>query len=240
MHKLNPSAWLKTKRGRRGTAVAATAAVGALLLIGGAASTSSLFSDTHSGVISGGIGNVHITTSGGTGADSTNLSFGNNMQPGVPQTVTETYQNVGSGDEDVWLTFPNETALSALNSLGSYGEVHITANGNAVFDSANLKDTAASCGAFSPSGCWPLLKQYKLGTIKPGHKGSFSFTFNYAAKLSTNPPAGSSIAWNGYPIPQGLWSRTNTQGQTYINASDGTGTGLPYALVATQVGQSPA
>lgn len=110
-----------------------------------------------------------------------------------------------------------------------------------VFDSANLNDHANSCGPFTQGqtsqgpGCWPLLKEYKVASNVPtGRSGSVSFTFNYASKLKTQSPAGTPpTAWNIYPYGNG-------NDQYTVNAADGNGAGLPYEIVATQVGQSPS
>ena len=128
--------------------------------------------------------------------------------------------------------FNNPTALSALNNLGTYGEVHITANGGSeVFGSANLNDRYA-CGAPSNPGVATVCavpKAIKVASsVNPNETGSWAFTFNYAAKLSGQTPAGGGV-WNSYPVT----------GQTTTNAADGTGAGLPYQIVATQVGQTP-
>ncbi|MHB8564370.1 MAG: hypothetical protein ACYDDA_10605, partial [Acidiferrobacteraceae bacterium] len=87
------------------------------------------------------------------------------------------------------MAFPNATALSALNNLGSYGEVHISysgpgeVNSGDIFDSANLDDNPAGCGSFSPSGCWPLLSQYKIATnLASGASGTITFSFSYPSK----------------------------------------------------------
>ena len=135
--------------------------------------------------------------------------------------------------------FPNLTALSALNNLGSYGTVHLSSSGTGavgdVFDSANLNDNSVTCpvGSFSvqyPTPCEPLPKQLLIATnVGPGDTGSFSFSFNYASKLSTQAPVGSTAYWNTYPV----------SGQTTTNPSDGTGAGLPYQIVATQPGVTP-
>lgn len=207
--------------------------------LAGAAASGAWFSDTQSGVISGTIGSIQITTSGGIGTNSANFAF-SNMLPGVPQTVTVYYQNTGANNEDVWIKFPNVTALSALNNLGTYGEVHLSANGTDLFDSANLNDRVATCGPLSPSGCWPLASEYLVASnVGPTGSGSVSFTFNYAGKMSTQPSAGTTTYWNVYPVPAGLYSSSNPNGQTYVNASDSSGNGLPYEIVAVQPGQTP-
>ncbi|MBW4061900.1 hypothetical protein HJC99_05000 [Candidatus Saccharibacteria bacterium] len=135
--------------------------------------------------------------------------------------MTTSWTNTGLNKEDVFVVFSNPDALHALNNLGTYGEVHIVGNNGPVFDSANLNDNSASCVTFSPSGCWPVAKSYKIGTnITPGGTGSWTFTFGYASKLSTQSAAGGGD-WNSYP----LGGPTNS--------------GLPYQLVAVQPGQTP-
>ena len=206
--------WATTLVAMAGLVVAATGATGAY------------FTDTHQGTISGNIGSIKVTPSGGSGADNMDFAF-SNMLPGEPQTATVHFQNTGANSEDVWLVFNNATALSALNNLGTYGEVHVS-NGNALFDSANLNDNSGSCGAFSPAGCWPLPSQIKVASnLGPTASGHASFTFDYAGKLKN--PAAEGAPFNIYPIP----------GQFTVNAADGTGAGLPYEIVATQVGQTP-
>src|SRR5665213_1713003 len=96
-------------------------------LLGGTAlvasgQTGAYFSDSHAGAITGSIGSIAITP------DTNSLVF-YNLLPGTSQTVTEHYQNTGSSPQDVWLTFDNPTALSALNNLGRYGSVVISSGG---------------------------------------------------------------------------------------------------------------
>lgn len=191
--------------------------------------TGAFFSDSHSGRITGSLGSIRITPSGGAGPEGTNFAF-SNLLPGEPQTARLVYENTGTSNEDVWVVFNNETALSALNNLGTYGEVHLGANGSEVFGSANLNDNETTCGPFSPSGCWPLQKQYKVASnVSHGGSGYITFTFGYAGKLKTQPPEGTTAVFNQYPVP----------GQFKTNAADGSGNGLPYQIVATQVGQTP-
>lgn len=210
-------------------AVALVASVG---LLGGVAfvaagTTGAYFSDTNQGAITGTIGSIRVDTSGGSGADHANFSFAN-MLPGEAQTATVSYENNGANNEDVWIVFNNPTALSALNNLGTYGEVHLKGNDIALFDSANLNDRASTCGAFDPAGCWPLGKQYKVASnVAPGGSGNVSFSFNYAGKLKTQPDAGTTAVFNQYPVDD----QQNPNGDP--------GNGLPYQIVATQVGVTP-
>ena len=205
-----------------GTTLAALAAV----VVVATGMTGAYFSDTHQGDITGNLGSIKVTPSGGTGSDGTNFSF-TNMLPGEPQTATIQFQNTGLNAEDVWLVFNNATALSAFNNLGTYGEVHVVTD-HELFGSKNLNDRSSTCGAFSPSGCWPLPSQIKIGSdIAPGAGSFVKFTFNYASKLKD--PAAEGAPFNAYPV----------SGQNTVNAADGTGSGLPYQIVATQVGQTP-
>jgi hypothetical protein len=209
----------------KGAAIAVSVALlgGTAWLAAGA--TGAYFSDTHGGTISGTVGSVRVTPYGGSGANGTDLAF-SNLLPGVPQTVTENYQNTGADAEDVYIVFNNATALSSLNNLGTYGEAHLSANGTPLFDSANLNDRVSTCGPLSPSGCWPLAGQYLIASNLPsGATGTVSFTFNYASKLTSQGPG----VWNSYPVA----------GQNTVKAADGSGSGLPYQIVATQVGVTP-
>jgi len=230
----------------RGVALVATVA-----LLGGAAfvasgATGAYFSDTQPGTITGTIGCIHVTASGGTpsgqGTSGQNLAF-TNLLPGADQSVTVNYQNTcPTNVEDVWITFPNATALSALNNLGRYGTIHVSSSGAGavgdVFDSANLNDRVATCGPLSPTGCWPLPSQLKVAiNLGPTASGAVTFSFMYASALTTQPAPGTGV-WNSFPVPGGPYP-TNPNGQTTINGSDGTGNGLPYAVVATQPGIAP-
>jgi predicted ribosomally synthesized peptide with SipW-like signal peptide len=214
---------------KRGVALVASVA-----LLGGAAwlaagSTGAYFSDTKTGSVSGNIGSIHVTTWGGGGTSGNDLTF-TNMLPGALQTVTINYTNTGANAQDLYIVFPNATALSALNDLGHYGEAHLSANGTALFDSSNLSDHTDSCGPLSPSGCWPLKSQYLAASnVAPGQSGSVSFSFAYGPKLQSQPAVGSTAPWNSYPVPT----------QFTTKASDGTGAGLPYEIVATQPGITP-
>jgi hypothetical protein len=226
--------------------VKCAAIVGTVGLLGATAfvasgQTGAYFSDTHTGAISGTIGSIRITPSGGTESSDgsfMDLAF-SNMLPGDPQTVTVNYQNTGANTEDVYVVFPNATALSALNSLGSYGTVHLSSSGTGavgdVFDSANLNDNSVKCPVGStstqyPTPCEPLPNTLLIASnVGPGVTGSFSFSFNYASKLSTQAPVGSTAYWNSYP----------QAGQITINQADGDGSGLPYQIVATQHGVTP-
>jgi hypothetical protein len=198
-----------------GTAIIAISAV--VVSISGAT-----FSDTRSGVITGTIGSVRGETSGGTGTDLLDVSF-DNLMPGVAQTATLKYKNVGTGPEDVFLTFPNATALSALNNLGTFGEVHIGSNGTEIFADANLNDKPNN-------GTVGVPKQILLASNVPvGADGSATFSFNYASKLGTASHSNGGGVFNSYPVA----------GQVTVNAADGIGSGLPTAIVFEQPGGTP-
>jgi hypothetical protein len=189
-----------------------------------ASMTGSYFSDTQDGNISGTVGSIKVSL------ESSTLAF-NNLLPGDVQTVRDTYTNTGSSPQDVYLVFPNATALSALNDLGTYGEVHVTSNGTEVFASKNLNDHA-SCPPGSTSTAYPFPcnalpgKVLLASHVAPHHSGNFSFGFGYASKLTGS---GGGV-WNTYP---------DGDGQTTVKASDGSGSGLPFQVVAVQVGQQP-
>ena len=212
--------------------------VGTIVLLGGTFMAASAATNHDVGVPTHGhdfenTRTILITPSGGTGPSSMNLTF-NKLLPGAEQTVTVNYQNSGTSREDVYVVFPNATALSALNNLGQYGAVHLSSAGAGslgdVFDTTNLSDKLTTCGTFSPSGCWPLLAQYAVArNIEPMTKGSFSFSFEFASAYSKQAPAGTTALWNPFPVT----------GQTHVVASDGSGAGLPYEIVATQPGITP-
>lgn len=216
--------------------ITAISLASSVALLGGTAwlasgATGAYFSDTHAGNISGTVGNIHVTPSGGTGTAGTDLAF-TNLLPGVAQKVTLNYTNTGSDPQDVYIVFNDPTELSALNDLGSYGEVDLAAHGQAIFDSANLNDhlVAPHCTPFDPAGCWPLKSQYlPTGTLAKGTTGNVSFSSNYSGELKGQLPVGSAAApWTTYPVA----------GQ-FTTVSGDSGTGLPYEMVATQHGITP-
>ena len=205
--------------GAGGVAVALTMALAAV------GPTGAYFSDTEQGNISGALGSIEVTGS------NTELSY-TNMLPGEPQTVTAGFTNTGLNNQDVWVVFNNEKALHAINNLGKYGNFTVASGGTAVFASTNLQDGAYratnSCGDFfeqANRGCWPLRSAYKLASnLAPSEGGNVSFTFAYGAAMKTG--AG---AWNQYPVQF-------AGGEEYPAAE---GYGLPYQIVATQVGHAP-
>jgi hypothetical protein len=209
---------IKRNKGRIAAIIAVIAALGALAM--GVGTTGAYFSDSHDGSVKGTIGTIKINPTSGT-----TFTY-DNLLPGEPQTATLTYENTGRSPQDVWLTFPNATALSALNDLGTYGELHVVSNGTEIFGSANLNDHTDTC----PTGCTPLPAKLKLASnVAPGGTGVATITFNYASKMKTQPADGTVAEFNVYPVAS----------QFTVNAADGSGTGLPLRLVATQRNQTP-
>lgn len=212
--------------------------LGTALVCGGtyvaaASATGRYFDRGGNGKSAGTTGAVAIAVTDATDNSSTNLKF-TGLLPGEMQTVTLNYQNSGTTNEDVYVVFPNETALGALNTLGNYGEVELTSSGSGaignVFHSTYLSGSRATCGRFLPNGCWPLLSQYELArNIEPGAGGSFSFSFAYASAFDAQAPFGTTAYWNSYPV----------SGQTTGLTSNESGSGLPYKIVATQPGLTP-
>lgn len=210
--------------GAGGVAVALTMALAAL------GPTGAYFSDTEQGGIDGTVGSIKIAGADGSGTDSLDLAF-TNLMPGTVQTVSSRYVNTGLNAQDVWVVFNNEDALHALNDLGKYGEFHVASNGTEIFASTNLNDDAdgtPGCGGFSPTGCWPVPRMIQVGSsVAPGGVGSVSFGFGYGSQLSGQSEAGGGV-WNSYPVKTVAAPNPEVEGS-----------GLPYQIVATQVGQQP-
>jgi len=223
------------------------AAVGTAITLAGAmaiiasGTTGAYFSDTKTASIGGTVGSVKISTLGSTGVGADNLNFSfTGLMPGVAQTATVNFRNVGTAPQDVYLTFPNVAALHAINNLGHYGEIHVVDTaGTHLFDSVNLSDgrpdASGTCGTFRPEndGCWPLPQSILVARNVPANgTGAVSFSFNYATILgtatTTSAASSGGGAFNVYPSP-------------HATAADSTssGTGLPVNVVAVQVGQQP-
>ncbi len=193
-----------------------TVALGATAsLVGFAATgTGAYFSDAKAGnAINGTMGSIKISGHDGSGANSLGIDL-TNMLPGEQQSKTVGFTNTGDNPEDVWVVF-DQTALGShdgqtgLNSLGTYGEVHVDSNGSEIFGSANLNDNATSCppGVGSPA-CNPLPHMLKLDdNLAPGSSANWTFAFTPGAKFK------------------------NVQDLQVLN--------LPYTLVATQHGITP-
>lgn len=232
----------RTTRRMVGVGITLVATVG--LAVAASGVTSAYFSDTNSGKVTGTVGFVQVQTGGGGGGDNLDLNFVN-LMPGEPQSRTFDYKNIGSGPQDIWITFPSQQALHALNNLGQYGSFTITdSSTGVVFTSSNLNDNrppaSGGCGPFDPSGCWPMLNAYKVRSNLPvGGEGTVTLTFSYSSAYSLKPPPagldgtglyyGNQLNWNYYPIP----------GSTGGDAGGPVSNGLPYNVVATQVGQTP-
>jgi hypothetical protein len=177
-------------------------------LVGAAVSgTGAYFSDTEQGSITGTMGSIQLQSG------DTQISF-TKMLPGAAQSDTVTYRNNGANAQDVWVVFDEEalgdgSGTKGLNSLGTYGEVHVASNGTEIFGSKNLNDRASTCppGEGDPA-CNPLPHMLKLvGDLQPGATGAMQFSFTPGAKFK------------------------NVQGAPILN--------LPYQLVATQPGIAP-
>ncbi|MGO4600696.1 hypothetical protein [Terrabacter sp. 2YAF2] len=183
-------------------------------LVGSVGGSLAYFSDSQAGTLSGSVGSIKGSVNTST------LAF-TNLLPGEVQTVQAKATNTGLNNQDVWVVFDNADALHALNNLGTYGEFHITAEGSAKFDSANLNDRSSTCGAFNPAGCWPVPQKVKLASnVPPTGTVTYEFGFGYAGKLQGQTSEGGG-AWNAYPL------------------GAPTSSGLPYKIVETQVGQQP-
>jgi hypothetical protein len=227
--------------------IARIAALGASLAMTGGliaaatGATGAYFSDTVNGDATGTIGSIQISPT--NGAASLALAF-TNLLPGTPQTVSVAYTNTGTSAEDVYVVFPDDIALSALNNLGRYGTVHLTSSGAGavgdVFDSNNLNDNITTCGTFSQSptgsvpGCWPIPNQLLVASnVAPGSAGTFAFSFMYASALSNQGPNPGTGVWNTFPVS----GQTHTSNSNPSQATSGSG--LPYEIVATQPGITP-
>jgi hypothetical protein len=233
-----------SKTWRLGGFVAALGASAALVASASGA-TGAYFNDTKAGTVGGTIGSIKVTTTsnGGNasrGADG-NLNFHfDNLLPGSPQNANVEYTNSGKNTEDVYLVFPNAAALHAVNNMGTYGEVHVKSNGNAVFDSTNLNDSLdanlADDGHCSQTidGCWALPNVIKLGTVEPGGQGTMDFSFGLAAKWKNTATEETQALC--YPLVY------SGDGNPADQTCTGTGQqyGLPYEIVATQQGVSPS
>jgi hypothetical protein len=221
---------INSKVGRFG-AFLVTVGVSAALVGLAAHATGAYFSDSKAGTITGTLGSIKVTGSGGNGTNNLDFQF-TNLLPGVAQTASGGFQNTGRNPEDVYIVFNNVDALHALNNLGRYGEVHVGANGAEIFASQNLNDNTTSCPPGSTAGgnpaCAALPVQLKLASdVAPGNGGTFSFSFDYSTihagglGNTSNIDGATGPAWNSYPLG--------------VNTS----AGLPYQIVATQVGVTP-
>ena len=210
---------------------AGAAGVAAVALIAASTSvTGAYFSEAKVGGINGNIGAVHVS------ASETFFTWAD-MMPGEQKTATVEFTNKGTGPQDFYLVFQNKTALSALNSLGEYGEAHISVNGIEKFGSKNLNDGYA-CGTLATSPAVETLcavpEQMLLASgVAKNQGGAVTFQFGYTGKLKT--PLSYGAPFNHYPVMKA----DGTNDQKIVIAADGTGFGLPYEIVATQVGHAP-
>jgi hypothetical protein len=196
---------------------------GAAALVGAAATgTGAYFSDSDPGTISGTMGTIQVNGYGGSGATGLDFNW-SNILPGEWQTATVKYTNTGNNAEDVWLAFPNDHALHALNTLGKYGEMWIGGN-----HYTNLNDNVASC---SGPACTPVPAQVKVqNNLLPGHTGQVTVKFRYATALDNSKQG----------LPFNCYNSSTVGSGTDTPDCPGTyGNGLPYQVVATQVGISP-
>jgi hypothetical protein len=216
-------------RFRKALTAGALGAAAFALVAAAAGTTGAYFSEAKDGGITGNMGSVHLSTSETTFAWS-------NMMPGEPKSATVDFTNGGTGPQDFYLVFPNVPALHAINNLGTWGEVHVTGgkSGNvvALFDSNNLSDdrpdATGTCGTFKPTGCWPLPAQLKLASnVGPGGTGSFSLSFTYDGRIGKGTSGGVGV-FNSYPSKDAVGADAASSGN-----------GLPFKVVAVQVGQTP-
>jgi hypothetical protein len=129
----------KSKALRVGGFIAAIAASSALVAAASGA-TGAYFTDSHPGAINASTGLVKVNVF----PMDLQLNF-NGLLPGEFQTQTVSYQNVGTGAEDIWLVLPTGGAADALNGvprpgpapLGRYGHFAVSAPDGA-FTSFNL------------------------------------------------------------------------------------------------------
>ena len=156
--------------------LAALATVAVLAIVASGA-TGAYFSDTHNGKLSGTIGDITIKTSGGAAYGNDSLGFNwDEMLPGVVYSATIQIQNSSSSNSEDWyMTFPNLTALSALNTLGTYGAVEILMDGSVVYENHNLND-------IPNNGTTGLPAQLALATnVGPTLSHTVIFKFEYQA-----------------------------------------------------------
>ncbi len=200
--------------------------------------TGAYFSDTKSGTVTGAMGTIQVSATGGTGGNNLDFNWPN-MLPGVHYTTSVTFQNSGNNPEDVYLNFNNLTALSTLNTKGTYASVHIKVNGTPTYAYLNLNDQNSS--GFLP----PRL--LLVSNLIPNATGTMVFDFEYASKLATPEPGG---VFNLYPIydsdswyeahsgyAAGYGQTTARSGIDFVMGQHNQG--LPYQILATQVGISP-
>lgn len=204
-------------------AVGTTFAMAGALAIAASGTTGAYFSETQVGGITGTPGAVHLNTSATTFAWT-------NMMPGEQNSAKVDFTNTGTGAQDFYLVFQNATALSALNDLGTYGEAHVSVNGVEKFASANLTDHWAdlSVGQAGVPLTHALPAKILLASnVTKDSVNSFEFDFKYDGRIGNGTSGGVGV-FNSYPV----------SGQT-TKVPGETGAGLPFSVVAVQVGQQP-
>jgi len=204
------------KKPTRIAAFIGTLGVSAALIGAAVSGTGAYFQGTtDTSHITGTMGSIKIEGVGGL-----DVVF-QNMLPGESQQKTVEYRNTGVNDEDVWLVFTNPDQLhthatdprndSGVNTLGTFGEIHIASNGTEKFASANLNDNYP-CGTPGNTGVptvCPLPTKLKLAdSLSPDQHGNFTFAFKPSERF------------------------TSIQGLPIL--------GLDYKLVATQHGVDPS
>ena len=198
-----------------------TLALSVALFAVASAATGAYFSDSHAGAVTGTGGTIGV-------AAGVNADFGGglainwpNMLPGEVYSATVHYQNDGNAPQDVWMTFTDMKALGAINDLGAFGAVQILdSSSGQVFYSNNLNNHPDDQGLPGLDGrgvVWALRNVKLRSNLPVGSEGTMTFKFQYASKMTSGN--GTGFAFNRY--------------------LDGTGSGLPYAIVGTQVGITP-
>lgn len=167
-----------------------TVAITGGLLASAVVGTGAYFSDTKANNhITGTMGSIKVEGRDGSGTNNLDIVF-TDMLPGEEKSATLGYENTGTNAQDVWIVFKaadlgTGDGKTGINSLGTYGEVHVASNGSELFASQNLNDNNATCpvGVGSPA-CNPLPGKIKLaGALQPGHTGDFTFSFTPSAKF---------------------------------------------------------
>ena len=185
----------------RFVALLSTAAVTAALIGVAVMSTGAYFTDSNSGQISGNLGTVAVTTSGGSGIDSLDFTF-NGILPGEEKVASVHVQNTGSSSEDIYLAFKNGNgAWSGFNTLGAYGVFTIDGT---IYDNLNNQypwGTDSSGQVISTnatSACYnvPRPAQIKflphtifLGTLGPTASKDFTIGFHFHPCLTSGQGA---------------------------------------------------
>lgn len=223
------------------------------LVTAAAGATGAYFNDTQGGTVTGTVGSVKVTTSGGSGGNGLDFDFAN-MLPGQFQTSTVQYTNTGTGSEDIYLVFNNAQALHSVNNLGTYGEAKIGSNGSTVFSSTNLNDgeqadlspipgNSSHCSSaqgaqvpLSQTGCWPIPNVIKLAANVPPQNGG-NMTFSFALGPKWKAVASELSQFFCYPLIQNPGDTTDPTDQVCTSSSPSYG--LPYEIVATQPGVAP-